>query len=30
VHIADHYMREFDRLLTGGIWAQIDMRFEYD
>lgn len=23
VHIADHYMREFDRLLTGGIWAQI-------
>ena len=19
-----------DRLLTGGIWAQIDMRFEYD
>jgi ATP-dependent Lon protease len=30
VHIPDHYVREFDRLLTGGIWAQIDMRFEYD
>ena len=23
-------MRDFDRLLTGGIWAQVDMRFEYD
>lgn len=25
VHIPDHYVREFDRLVTGGIWAQIDM-----
>jgi ATP-dependent Lon protease len=30
VHIPDHYVRDYDRLLTGGIWAQIDMRFEYD
>jgi len=30
VHIPDHYVRDFDRLLTGGIWAQVDMRFEYD
>jgi ATP-dependent Lon protease len=30
VHIPDQYVREFDRLLTGGIWAQVDMRFEYD
>lgn len=30
VHIQDHYVREFDRLLTGGIWALVDMRFEYD
>lgn len=30
VHIPDSYVRDFDRLLTGGIWAQIDMRFEYD
>jgi ATP-dependent Lon protease len=30
VHIPDRYVRDFDRLLTGGIWAQIDMRFEYD
>ncbi len=25
VHIPDHYVRDFDRLLTGGIWAQVDM-----
>jgi ATP-dependent Lon protease len=30
VHIPTDYVRDFDRLLTGGIWAQIDMRFEYD
>ena len=30
VHIPDHYVRDFDRLLSGGIWAQVDMRFEYD
>ncbi len=27
VHIADQYVRDFERLLTGGIWAQVDMRF---
>ena len=26
----DQYVRDFERLLTGGIWAQVDMRFEYD
>ena len=30
VHVPEHYVRKFDRLLTGGIWAQVDMRFEYD
>ena len=30
VHIPDHYVRDFDRLLTGGIWAQVDVRWEYD
>ncbi|MCG8006849.1 MAG: protease Lon-related BREX system protein BrxL [Candidatus Thiodiazotropha lotti] len=25
VHIPDHFVREYDRILTGGIWAQIDM-----
>ena len=23
-------MRDYERLLTGGIWAQVDLRFEYD
>jgi ATP-dependent Lon protease len=30
VHIPDHYVRDYERLLTGGIWAQIDVRFSYD
>jgi ATP-dependent Lon protease len=30
VHIADHYLREYDRLLMGGIWAQIEIRHQYD
>lgn len=30
VHIPDQYVRKFERLLTGGIWAQIDMVFQYD
>ena len=30
VHIPDRYVRDYERLLTGGIWAQVDMRFEYD
>lgn len=25
VHIPDHYVRDFDRLVTGGIWAQVEM-----
>jgi ATP-dependent Lon protease len=25
VHVPDHYVREFDRILMGGIWAQIEM-----
>lgn len=29
VHIPEHYVSDFERLLTGGIWAQIDLRFEY-
>ena len=28
VHIPEKYIREFDRLLTGGIWAQIDMTWD--
>lgn len=30
LHIPTHYVRDFERLLTGGIWAQLDLRFEYD
>ena len=30
VHIMDQHVRDFDRLLTGGIWAQVEVRFEYD
>jgi ATP-dependent Lon protease len=30
VHIQDRYVRDYDRLLTGGIWAQVEMRWEYD
>jgi len=24
VHIPEHFLREYDRLLMGGIWAQVD------
>jgi ATP-dependent Lon protease len=30
LHIPSQHVREYERLLMGGIWAQIDMRFEYD
>ena len=30
LHIPTHYVRDYERLLMGGIWAQVDMRFEYD
>ena len=30
VHIPDHYVHEYERLLTGGIWAQLDVSFRYD
>lgn len=30
LHIPTHYVVDFERLLTGGIWAQMEMRFEYD
>jgi ATP-dependent Lon protease len=30
VHIPDRFIPEYDRLVTGGIWAQVDMRFEWD
>src|SRR6478752_10515438 len=30
VHIPEHYVREYERLVMGGVWAQVDMRFEYN
>jgi len=30
VHIPEHYIRQYDRLLMGGIWAQVDIRHEFD
>ena len=30
VHVPDRYIREYDRLLMGGIWAQVNIRHEYD
>jgi ATP-dependent Lon protease len=30
LHIPVKYVRDYERLLMGGIWAQIDVRFEYD
>lgn len=30
IHVPEQYVREYDRLLMGGIWAQVDIRHEYD
>src|SRR5438093_2569128 len=30
LHVPTHYVREYERLLTGGVWTQLDLRFEYD
>jgi ATP-dependent Lon protease len=30
VHVPDHYVRDYERLVMGGVWAQVDMRYEYD
>jgi ATP-dependent Lon protease len=30
VHVPEHFLRSYDRLLMGGIWAQIDIRHEFD
>jgi ATP-dependent Lon protease len=30
VHIPEHYIREYERLLVGGVWAQVELRHEYD
>src|SRR6266446_1523976 len=30
VHVPEHYLREFDRLLMGGIWTQVDLKHQDD
>src|SRR5262245_2222451 len=30
LHVPTQSVRDYERLLTGGIWAQLDLRFEYD
>ncbi|HEY1307290.1 MAG TPA: protease Lon-related BREX system protein BrxL [Vicinamibacterales bacterium] len=30
VHIPEHFLREYDRLLMGGIWAQVEIRHAFD
>ncbi len=30
LHVPNQYVRDYERLLTGGIWAQLELRFEYD
>jgi ATP-dependent Lon protease len=30
VHVPEHYVRQYERLVMGGVWAQVEMRFEYD
>ena len=30
VHIPEQYIRDYDRLLMGGIWAQVEIRHQYN
>lgn len=30
VHVPEHYLRQYDLLLMGGIWAQVDIKHQYD
>src|SRR5438132_5083075 len=30
VHVPEPYLRQYDRLLMGGIWAQVDIRHQFD
>ena len=30
VHVPEHYVRQYDRLLMGGIWAQVTLTHRYD
>jgi len=30
IHVPERYVREYDRLLTGGVWAEVEIRHQYD
>src|SRR3954471_4735825 len=30
IHIPSDYVRSYERLLTGGVWAQVELRYAYD
>jgi ATP-dependent Lon protease len=30
LHVPSHYARDYERLLTGGVWAQVEVKHEYD
>ncbi|RWO43575.1 MAG: protease Lon-related BREX system protein BrxL [Mesorhizobium sp.] len=30
IHVPSDYVRTYERLLTGGIWAQLDLKYRYD
>ena len=30
LHVPNQYVRDYERLLMGGVWAQLDMRFQND
>jgi ATP-dependent Lon protease len=30
VHVPEEYVRQYDRLLMGGVWAQVELRHDYD
>jgi len=30
VHVPEQFLRQYERLLMGGIWAQVDIRHQYD
>jgi ATP-dependent Lon protease len=30
VHIPENYVRDYDRLLMGGIWAEVELQHQYD
>jgi ATP-dependent Lon protease len=30
IHVPETYVKKFDRLLVGGVWAEVELRHEYD